>query len=102
MRAARALGEVGTSSEADATDWTSLTSFYGAIGRRRVELALVLEGLARFPESDALRTTLARARSGAARARRGAAAHGRFVPQLRLRPRGEGDLHAGELRKLIN
>lgn len=58
LRAARMLGRVALGPEADETDWVSLTSFLGAIGRRRLEYGFVLEGLRRFPGSQPLRATL--------------------------------------------
>jgi hypothetical protein len=60
LRAGRALSLVAAGAESDATDWVSLASFYGAIGRRREELAAAREGLARHPASDELRAALRR------------------------------------------
>ncbi len=58
LRAGRSLALVAAGAEADETDWISLVSFLGAIGRRREELAFLCEGLARHPGSDGLRASL--------------------------------------------
>ncbi len=49
------------SSEANATDWLSLASFFGALGRGRERVALAFEGLRRFPAAAELRAELASA-----------------------------------------
>ena len=54
-RAARALSTAALSSEADATDWVSFASYFGATGRPGEQCAAAAEGLERFPESDELR-----------------------------------------------
>lgn len=57
-RGARALAAVVASPDADETDWISLSSFLGALGMRREELAYLQFGVERLPESNALRQAL--------------------------------------------
>jgi tetratricopeptide (TPR) repeat protein len=59
LHGARSLALAAASSEADSTDWLSLGSFFGALGRSREHIAFDLEGLRRFPASDALRADFA-------------------------------------------
>jgi tetratricopeptide (TPR) repeat protein len=52
------LALVATSLSSDETDWTSLGSFFGALGMNREELACLQQGALRLPESTALRASL--------------------------------------------
>jgi hypothetical protein len=61
LRAARSLALVAAGPEANATDWVSLASWCGALGRRREELVFARLGVARHPDSDELRAALQRA-----------------------------------------
>lgn len=61
LRAARSLALVAAGPEAGATDWVSLASWCGAVGRRREELAFARLGVERHPESDEMRAALQRA-----------------------------------------
>lgn len=58
LRGGRSLAFAAASRESDATDWLSVTSFFGALGRARERVALAEEGLYRFPESNELRAEL--------------------------------------------
>ncbi|MFN0243974.1 MAG: hypothetical protein ACKVWV_13880, partial [Planctomycetota bacterium] len=51
-------GLAAASPSGDETDWASYGSFFGALGLRRDEVAVLQEGATRFPESDALRHAL--------------------------------------------
>jgi hypothetical protein len=57
-RGAETLALVAVSLSSDETDWTSLGSFFGALGMNREELACLQQGALRLPESVALRTSL--------------------------------------------
>jgi hypothetical protein len=61
LRAARSLALAAAGPEAGPTDWVSLASWCGALGRRREELAFARLGVLRHPESDDLRAALQRA-----------------------------------------
>ncbi len=61
LRAARSLALVAAGPEANVTDWVSLASWCGALGRRREELVFARLGVLRHPDSDELRAALQRA-----------------------------------------
>jgi hypothetical protein len=58
---ALALTQAAFGREHDATDWLSLASFYGALGRSQERLELVFAGLLQFPVDGPLRNELASA-----------------------------------------
>lgn len=58
---ALALAQAALGREHDATDWLSLASFYGALGRSKERLELVHAGLLQFPLDGPLRNELANA-----------------------------------------
>lgn len=57
---AAALATVAASQCSDETDWTSFSSFYGALGLWREELAILQEAALRFPASQEIRQSLNR------------------------------------------
>jgi hypothetical protein len=59
LRAGRALALAAASRESDATDWVSLASFCGALGRAREQIAFAGEGVRRYPASEELRAAFA-------------------------------------------
>lgn len=61
QRGALALMQAAYGPEADATDWLSLASFFGALGRHRERVELAFAGLTAFPLDLALRNELAAA-----------------------------------------
>jgi len=60
-RGALALMQAAYGPETDATDWLSLASFFGALGRQRERVELAFAGLASFPLDLALRNELSAA-----------------------------------------
>lgn len=58
---ALALSQAAFGPEHDATDWLSLASFYGALGRQRERVELAYAGLFEYPVDVALRNELAAA-----------------------------------------
>lgn len=61
QRGALALMQAAYGPETDATDWLSLASFFGALGRQRERVELAFAGLGSFPLDLALRNELSAA-----------------------------------------
>ena len=61
QRGALALMQAAYGPETDATDWLSLASFFGALGRQRERVELAFAGLTSFPLDLALRNELSAA-----------------------------------------
>lgn len=60
-RGGAALALATRAADSDATDWLSLASYFGALGRSRERVEFAYEGLRRFPASTELRNELASA-----------------------------------------
>lgn len=56
LRGARSLSLAVAARGSDETDWRSLSSWFGALGRRSEEIEVLEAGIERFPESQTLHT----------------------------------------------